>query len=91
MEDIKSPAMADLAELIGIEAMMKIVEMWPAARCCTFPKMESVLASIRDRHPGRVRRNERTQARDSLQRQRQLGAPSVVNEKQLFGQMNMFD
>ena len=25
MEDIKSPAMADLAELIGIEAMMKIV------------------------------------------------------------------
>ena len=43
MEDIKSPAMADLAELIGIEAMMKIVEMYSGS-VLYIPKMESVLA-----------------------------------------------
>ena len=90
MEDIKSPAMADLAELIGIEAMMKIVEMYSGS-VLYIPKMESVLASIRDRHI----REEFDGTNGHKLAIRYNVSDSwvlrVVNEKQPFGQMNMFD
>lgn len=90
MEDIKSPAMADLAELIGIEAMMKIVEMYSGS-VLYIPKMESVLAAIRDRHI----REEFDGANSRRLALRYNVSESwvfrVANEKQVFGQTSMFE
>lgn len=90
MEDIKSPAMADLAELIGIEAMMKIVEMYSGS-VLYIPKMESVLAAIRDRH---IREEfDGTNSRRLALRYNvsESWVFRVANEKQVFGQTSMFE
>lgn len=90
MEDIKNSTVAELAEIIGIEAAMKIVEVYSGS-VIYLPKMESVLAPVRDRkireefdgtngHKLAIRYN----VSDSW-------VLRVVNEKQVFGQTNMFD
>lgn len=90
MEDVKNPAMADLAELVGIEAMMKIVEMYSGS-VLYIPKMESVLAAIRDRHI----REEFDGTNGHKLAIRYNVSDSwvlrVVNEKQVFGQTCMFE
>lgn len=90
MEDIKSPAMADLAELIGIEAMMKIVETFSGSMLY-IPKVESVLAPIRDRH---IREEfDGTNSRRLALRYNvsESWVFRVVNENQVFGQTSMFE
>lgn len=90
MEDIKNPAMADLAELVGIEAMIKIVEMFSGSMLY-IPKMESVLAPIRDRH---IREEfDGTNSRKLAIRYNvsESWVFRVVNEKQVFGQTSMFE
>lgn len=90
MEDIKSPAMADLAELIGIEAMMKIVETFSGSMLY-IPKVESVLAPIRDRH---IREEfDGTNSRRLALRYNvsESWVFRVANEKQVFGQTSMFE
>lgn len=90
MDDIKNPAMAEMAELVGIDAMMKIVECYSGS-VIYIPKLESVLASIRDRH---IR--EEYDGKNS----RQLGIRynvseswvfRVVNRDQVYGQTSIFD
>lgn len=90
MEDIKSLAMAELAELVGIEAMMRIVEAYSGS-VLYIPKMESVLAPIRDRH---IREEyDGTNAHKLAIRYNVSDSwvNRIANEKQIFGQTNMFD
>lgn len=86
LEDIKNPAMAELAELVGIEAMMKIVETYSGS-ALYIPKTESVLAAIRDRHI----REEFDGTNGHKLAIRYNVSDSwvlrVVNEKQIFGQV----
>lgn len=90
MEDIRNETMADLAELIGIEAMMKIVETFSGSMLY-IPKVESVLAPIRDRH---IREEfDGTNSRRLALRYNvsESWVFRVANEKQVFGQTSMFE
>lgn len=90
MEDIRNESMADLAELVGIEAMMKIVETYSGS-VLYIPKMESVLAPIRDRHI----REEFDGTNGHKLAIRYNVSDSwvlrVVNERQVYGQTSMFE
>lgn len=89
MEDIKNSTVAELAEIVGIEAAMKIVEVYSGS-VIYLPKMESVLASVRDRH---IREEfdgtngHKLAIRYNVSDRWVL---RVVNEKQVFGQTSMF-
>lgn len=89
MEDIKNSTVAELAEIVGIEAAMKIVEVYSGS-VIYLPKMESVLASVRDRHI----REEFDGTNGHKLAIRYNVSDSwvlrVVNEKQVFGQTSMF-
>lgn len=90
MEDIRNDSMADLAELVGVEAMMKIVETYSGS-VLYIPKMESVLAPIRDRHI----REEFDGTNGHKLAIRYNVSDSwvlrVVNERQVYGQTSMFE
>ncbi len=89
MEDIKNSTVAELAEIVGIEAAMKIVEVYSGS-VIYLPKMESVLATVRDRHI----REEFDGTNGHKLAIRYNVSDSwvlrVVNEKQVFGQTSMF-
>lgn len=90
MEDIRNETMADLAELIGIDAVTKIAEAYSGS-VLYIPKLESLLAPVRDRHI----REEFDGTNGHKLALRYNVSDSwvwrVVNEKQIFGQMDMFD
>lgn len=49
MEDIQHEGMLELADVVGMETMLKIVDYYSGGNIY-FPKIENLLCGVRDRH-----------------------------------------
>lgn len=90
LEDLKSETMRELAEVIGFDATMRLVETY-SGMVIYVPKMDSVLSAIR----ARLIREEfdGTNARKLAIRYNvsESWVNRVVNERGCYGQMDMFE
>ncbi len=90
MEDIKSPTLVELAELVGIETMMQIVEAYSGS-VIYIPKADSVISSIRDRHIREEFDGTNSRKLAIKYNVSESWIFRVANEKQIFGQVDMFE
>lgn len=90
MEDIKNTTLAELAELVGLETMLRIVETYSGS-VIYIPKADSVIGSIRDRHIREEYDGTNSRRLAIKYNVSESWVFRIANEKQLFGQTNMFD
>lgn len=89
-DDLQNQTMQDLAELVGMDDMLRIVESY-SGMVIYVPKLDSILKAVRDRH---IREEyEGTNAKRLALRYdvSESWVNRIVNERQVHGQMDMFD
>ena len=90
LEDIQNEGMLELAELIGLEGMLKIVDYYSGGNLYV-PKMENLLSGVRDR---RIR--EEYNGENSKRLAVKYGVSEsylwrIVKNEALPGQTTLFD
>lgn len=88
-DDLQNETMQELAELVGMEGMLRIVESY-SGMVIYVPKLDSLLKSIRDRH---IREEyDGTNAKRLALRYgvSESWINRVANERQIHGQIDMF-
>lgn len=89
-DDLQNQTLQELVELIGMDGMLRLVESY-SGMVIYVPKLDSVIKMVRDRH---IREEfDGTNSRKLALRYdvSESWVYRVVNEKQLHGQINMFN
>ena len=89
-DDLQNQTMQELAELVGVDNMLRIVESY-SGMVIYVPKLDSVIKAVRDRH---IREEyDGTHAKRLALRYdvSESWVNRIANERQVHGQIDMFD
>lgn len=90
MEDIQHEGMLELADVVGMETMLKIVDYYGGVNIY-FPKLDNLLTGVRDRHIKEEYNGENSKSLAAKYNVSESYLWRIVKNEALPGQMTMFD